>query len=108
MELEDKDCDPVYPYLVTYYKQNIDRDKMKKCTYRVPIPSNGSKSDPNDKGKKVNLLTDDDYLADTYFCIPLRYGCSNNWWINPFLIPVRTIKDIYSSYISGKDQKEQN
>ena len=103
MELEDKDCDPVYPYLVTYYKQNIDRDKMKKCTYRVPIPSNGSKSDPNDKGKKVNLLTDDDYLADTYFCIPLRYGCSNNWWINPFLIPVRTIKDIYSSYISGKD-----
>lgn len=106
MELEDKDCDPVYPYLVTYYKQNIDRDKMKKCTYRVPIPSNGLTSDPNDKGKKVNLLTDDDYLADTYFCIPLRYGCSNNWWINPFLIPVRLIKDIYSRYISEKNKKE--
>ena len=108
MELEDKDCDPVYPYLVTYYKQNIDRDKMKKCTYRVPIPSNGAASDPNDKGKKVNLLTDDDYLADTYFCIPLRYGCSSNWWINPFLIPVKLIKDIYSRYISEKNKKEQN
>lgn len=88
--LEDKDCDPVYPYIVTYYKENIDRDNVKKCTYRVPIPTVGSESDAN----TVTLLTDEEYTPQTYYCIPLRFGSSERWWINPFLIPKSLIKRI--------------
>ncbi len=94
--LVDKDCDPVYPYLVTYYRENVDRDNLKKCTYRVPVPT-GRNSDTRDQGFVVTLLTDEDFPAATYFCIPLRYGSSENWWINPFLIPrgfVRRMEDI--------------
>lgn len=87
--LEDKDCDPIYPYMVTYYKENVDRDNVKKCTYRVPLPTTGSS-----EGYTVTLLTDEEYLPQTYFCIPLRYGSSDRWWINPFLIPKNAIRDI--------------
>lgn len=87
--LEDKDCDPIYPYMVTYYKENVDRDNVKKCTYRVPLPATG-----NSEGYTVTLLTDEEYLPQTYFCIPLRYGSSDRWWINPFLIPKNAIRDI--------------
>lgn len=95
-KLVDKDCDPVYPYLVTYYRENVDRDNLKKCTYRVPVPT-GRNSETRDQGFVVTLLTDEDFPATTYFCIPLRYGSSENWWINPFLIPrgfVRRMEDI--------------
>ncbi|MCH5157381.1 MAG: hypothetical protein J1G02_05880 [Clostridiales bacterium] len=84
--LEDKDCDPIYPYLVTYYKENTDRDNLKKCTYRVPIPTKRD-TDPKEQGYVVTLLTEQEFPASTYFCVPLRYGSSENWWINPFLIP---------------------
>lgn len=87
--LEDKDCDPIYPYIVTYYKENVDRDNVKKCTYRVPLPDTG-----NSDGYTVTLLTDEEYDPQTYFCIPLRYGSSDRWWINPFLIPKHAIRDI--------------
>ncbi|MGN0807847.1 MAG: hypothetical protein ACI4MN_05335 [Candidatus Coproplasma sp.] len=88
--LIDKDCDPIYPYIVTYYKENIDRDNVKKCTYRVPLPVVGSESE----GYVVTLLTDEEYTPQTYYCIPLRYGSSDRWWINPFLIPKSVIKEI--------------
>ena len=84
--LEDKDCDPIYPYLVTYYKENTDRDNLKKCTYRVPIPTKKD-TDPKEQGYVVTLLTEQEFPATTYFCVPLRYGSSEQWWINPFLIP---------------------
>lgn len=85
-KLEDKDCDPIYPYLVTYYKENTDRDNLKKCTYRVPIPTKKD-NDPKEQGYVVTLLTEHEFPATTYFCIPLRYGSSDRWWINPFIIP---------------------
>lgn len=88
--LQDKDCDPIYPYIVTYYKENIDRDNVKKCTYRVPLPT----SKDENSGYVVTLLTDAEYLPSTYYCIPLRYGSSDSWWINPFLIPKRVIRRI--------------
>ena len=91
-KLQDKDCDPIYPYIVTYYKENIDRDNLKKCTYRVPMPEGGSSE--NRKQLVVTLLTEENYPPQTYFCIPLRYGSSDNWWINPFLIPKSIIRDI--------------
>ncbi|MDE7454471.1 MAG: hypothetical protein K2M64_01430 [Clostridia bacterium] len=94
--LEDKDCDPIYPYLVTYYKENVDRDNVKKCIYRVPIPDMGD----NNGDTVVTLLTDEEYIPQTYFCIPLRYGSSDKWWINPFLIPKRVISDL--SYTDTK------
>lgn len=87
-QLEDRDCDPIYPYIVTYYKENLDRDNVKKCAYRVPLPVAG-----NENGI-VTLLTDDEYPPQTYFCIPLRYGSSDRWWINPFLIPKRVVRRI--------------
>ena len=86
-DLDDKNCDPVYPYIVTYYKENIDRDNLKKCSYRVPIPSSDSNGAFHDKGYVVTLLTEEDYPSTTYFCIPLKYGSTDNWWINPLLIP---------------------
>lgn len=88
--LKDKDCDPIYPYIVTYYKENIDRDNVKKCTYRVPLPTVGTENE----GYTVTLLTDEEYQPQTYYCIPLRYGSSDSWWINPFLIPKSLIKEI--------------
>lgn len=88
-ELIDKDCDPVYPYLVNYYRENKDRDNLKKCCYRVPIPVNGASGEEHDKGMMVTLLTDEDFPAVTHFCIPLRYGSTDNWWINPFMIPAK-------------------
>lgn len=90
-KLEDKDCDPIYPYLVTYYKENTDRDNLKKCTYRVPIPTQKD-TDPKEQGYVVTLLTEHEFPATTYFCIPLRYGSSDRWWINPFLIPRGVIR----------------
>ena len=86
-DLDDKNCDPVYPYIVTYYRENIDRDNLKKCSYRVPIPSSDSNGAFHDKGYVVTLLTEEDYPSTTYFCIPLKYGSTDNWWINPLLIP---------------------
>lgn len=86
-ELIDKDCDPIYPYLVTYYRENVDRDNLKKCTYRVPVPTGGNDTDFNEQGFIVNILTEKEYRPMPYFCIPLKYGASENWWINPFLIP---------------------
>lgn len=88
--LKDKDCDPIYPYIVTYYRENIDRDNVKKCTYRVPLPIAGVENE----GYIVTLLTDEEYLPATYYCIPLRYGSSDSWWINPFLIPKNVIRRI--------------
>lgn len=87
-KLDDKDCDPIYPYVILYYKENLDRDNVKKCTYRVPLPIAGRENDV------VTLLTDEEYMPQTFFCIPLRYGSSDRWWINPFLIPRRVIKRI--------------
>ncbi|MDE7164384.1 MAG: hypothetical protein K2O04_03070 [Clostridiales bacterium] len=88
--IKDKDCDPIYPYIVTYYKENIDRDNVKKCAYRVPLPIAGVENE----GYIVTLLTDEEYMPTTYYCIPLRYGSSDSWWINPFLIPKKVIKKI--------------
>ncbi len=88
-ELVDKDCDPIYPYMVTYYRENKDRDNLKKCCYRVPIPIGGASGEDHDKGIMVTLLTDDDFPTVTHFCIPLRYGSTDNWWINPFMIPAK-------------------
>lgn len=105
--LVDKDCDPVYPYLVTYYRENVDRDNLKKCSYRVPVPT-GRDSETRDQGFVVTLLTDEDFPATTYFCIPLRYGSSENWWINPFLIPrdfVSKMEDIIEEKSGQKDEK---
>lgn len=90
--LKDKDCDPIYPYIVTYYKENVDRDNLKKCTYRVPMPT--SVSDESKQGFVVTLLTEENYPPNTYFCIPLRYGSSDNWWINPFLIPKLVVRNL--------------
>ncbi|MDE7464437.1 MAG: hypothetical protein K2M48_05350 [Clostridiales bacterium] len=101
-KLEDKDCDPIYPYVVTYYKENLDRDNVKKCSYHVPLPVSGNEND----GYVVTLLTDDDYPPQTYFCIPLRYGSSERWWINPFLIPKRVIRRIGYPDRNAKTQKE--
>ena len=92
--LKDKDCDPVYPYIVSYYKENIDRDNLKKCAYRVPVPVNDFESDEHDRGFVVTLLTEDHYPPNTYFCIPLRYGSTDRWWINPFMIPKFVVKRI--------------
>lgn len=89
--LKDKNCDPIYPYIVTYYKENIDRDNLKKCTYKVPMPTGGSKEN-NRNGFVVTLLTEENYPPNTYYCIPLRYGSSESWWINPFLIPKFVMK----------------
>lgn len=102
-KLQDKDCDPIYPYIVTYYKENIDRDNLKKCTYRVPIPDGGGKE--NRKQLVVTLLTEENYPPRTYFCIPLRYGSSDNWWINPFLIPKDVIRDLKTE---DKDEPYNN
>lgn len=88
--LKDKDCDPIYPYIVTYYRENIDRDNVKKCTYRVPLPIAGLENE----GYIVTLLTDEQYMPQTFYCIPLRYGSSDSWWINPFLIPKNVIRRI--------------
>lgn len=88
--LKDKDCDPIYPYIVTYYKENVDRDNVKKCTYRVPLPIAGIENE----GYIVTLLTDEEYMPQTFYCIPLRYGSSDSWWINPFLIPKNVIRRI--------------
>lgn len=96
--LKDKDCDPIYPYIVTYYKENVDRDNVKKCTYRVPLPIAGVENE----GYVVTLLTDEEYLPRTYFCIPLRYGSSDSWWINPFLIPKNVIRRIGYPEAKGK------
>ena len=106
IELKDKDCDPIYPYIVTYYKENIDRDQLKKCTYRVPIPTSGDATNGQDSGFVVTLLTDEEYPQDTYFCIPLRYGSSESWWINPFLYPVEPIRKAYLKVFP--DQKEED
>lgn len=103
-ELEDKDCDPIYPYIVTYYKENVDRDNLKKCAYRVPIPTAKKGDDSNGQGFVVTLLTENDYPANTYFCIPLRYGSSKSWWINPFLIPKSIVQDIFKAEASQKQQ----
>ena len=101
-ELEDKDCDPIYPYIVTYYKENVDRDNLKKCTYRVPIPTPRKTEDNQGQGFVVTLLTENDYPPNTYFCIPLRYGSSKSWWINPFLIPKHIVQDIFKSEAAAK------
>ena len=95
--LKDKDCDPIYPYLVTYYRENVDRDNLKKCSYRVPVPTNGLTAEPRDQGFVVTLLTEELYMPDTYYCIPLRYGSSESWWINPFLIPRFALMRIFHS-----------
>ena len=108
-KLEDKDCDPVYPYLVDYYKQNVDREQIKKCMYRVPIPTDFGESnrrqsrrneEEDEEGLTVTLLTNEEYSGKEFFCIPLRYGSSDSWWINPFLIGVPPVRDIYREYIN--------
>lgn len=91
-KLRDKDCDPIYPYVVSYYSENIDRDQLKKCIYRVPIPTEDSNNE--ESSIVVTLLTEENYHPGTYFCIPLRYGSSESWWINPFLIPTGVLEDI--------------
>lgn len=98
--LKDKTCDPIYPYIVTYYKENVDRDNLKKCIYRVPIPT-GSERERKD-GYIVTLLMEYEYPANTYYCIPLRYGSSESWWINPVLIPKHAIRHII------KDEKNND
>lgn len=100
--LVDKDCDPIYPYLVTYYKENVDRDNLKKCTYRVPVPTGTDEKDLNEQGFIVNLLTEENYVPQPYFCIPLKYGASDNWWINPFLIPRGFVHRMDDLIKSGK------
>ncbi|MCH5161308.1 MAG: hypothetical protein J1G04_04675 [Clostridiales bacterium] len=102
--LKDKDCDPIYPYLVTYYRENVDRDNLKKCSYRVPVPTNGLTAEPRDQGFVVTLLTEEFYLPNTYFCIPLRYGSSESWWINPFLIPRGAIMRMF---INDDEEEEE-
>lgn len=103
LSLKDKDCDPVYPYIVTYYKENIDRDNLKKCTYRVPMPTSGNEESP--KQLVVTLLTEENYPPNTYYCIPLRYGSSDSWWINPFLIPKFVISNIK---VEDKNESHNN
>ena len=92
--LVDKDCDPVYPYMVNYHRENTDRDNLKKCTYRVPVPVKNASSDSIDKGFVVNLLTEEHYPPMPHFCIPLKYGSTDNWWINPFMVPKFVVKEI--------------
>lgn len=89
--LEDKDFDPIYPYLVTYYKENTDRDNFKRCIYRVPIPT-GKKDNYREQGYVVTLLTEQELIGKSYFCIPLRYGATDKWWINPLMIPMHPIR----------------
>ena len=104
---QDKDCDPIYPYLVNYYSESVDKDRLKKCTYRVPIPQlSANVSDEDEMGMEVTLLTEDVYPPNTYFCIPLRYGSSDSWWINPFLIEASLFNQIeYKN--NGKDKNKQ-
>lgn len=98
--LYDKNCDPVYPYMVTYYRENIDRDELKKCSYRVPIPAGDSDDAMHDKGYVVTLLTEEDYPPNTYFCIPLKYGSTDNWWINPLLVPRGFMRGIRQNIVN--------
>lgn len=104
-ELEDKDCDPVYPYLVTYYRENVDRDNLKKCAYRVPVPTGAEDKDLNEQGFIINILTEENYMPQPYFCIPLKYGSSENWWINPFLIPRGFVRRMERFTAKDKENK---
>ena len=105
---KDKDCDPIYPYIVTYYNEQIDRDNFKKCSYRVPIPMNGDMPTEKDSVKTVTLLMEENYRPSTYFCVPLRYGSSESWWINPFLFPVAPLQDAYREHrLMEKNKKEE-
>ena len=93
--LVDKDYDPIYPYVVFYYQENIDKDHLKKCNYRVPIPCNKLNEENKNEGFMVTLLTDNEYTANgNYFCIPLKYGSTEGWWINPFMISTREFAEI--------------
>lgn len=93
--LVDKDYDPVYPYVVFYYQENIDKDHLKKCNYRVPIPCNRLTEENKNEGFMVTLLTDNEYTPNgNYFCIPLKYGSTEDWWINPFMISTQEFAKI--------------
>lgn len=93
--LLDKDFDPIYPYIVSYYQQSIDRDMFKRCNYKVPVPSKDSVGGGPIHNEVVTLLTDTDYeLNINYFCTPLKYGSTEHWWINPFMMPTYIFKDI--------------
>lgn len=93
--LVDKDYDPIYPYVVFYYQENIDKDHLKKCNYRVPIPCNRLTEENKNEGFMVTLLTDNEYTPNgNYFCIPLKYGSTEDWWINPFMISTQEFAKI--------------
>ncbi len=94
-QLMDKDYDPIYPYVVFYYQENIDKDHLKKCNYRVPIPCSRLTEENKNEGFMVTLLTDNEYTPNgNYFCIPLKYGSTEDWWINPFMISTQEFAEI--------------
>ena len=57
--------------------------------------SNKLNEENKNEGFMVTLLTDNEYTANgNYFCIPLKYGSTEGWWINPFMISTREFAEI--------------
>ncbi|MBQ7879423.1 MAG: hypothetical protein IJ317_02115 [Clostridia bacterium] len=99
-EISEKEIDPIYPYIVCYYSQNIDRDRIKRCDYKAYIPAKYSTEGIED-GKvakdsiTVTLLTEKEYDIDSnYYCMPLKYGATGSWWIDPLMIPTKVFAEI--------------
>ena len=92
--ISEKEIDPIYPYIVSYYSVNIDRDRVKRCNYKAYVPAKYS-SDDKDASITVTLLTEKEYEINTnYYCLPLKYGSTGKWWIEPLMITTKVFADI--------------
>ncbi len=93
--ISEKEIDPIYPYIVCYYSQNIDRDKVKRCDYKAYVPAKYTSDNSNEASITVTLLTEKDYDIDSnYYCMPLKYGATGSWWIDPLMIPTKVFAEI--------------
>lgn len=93
--ISEKEIDPIYPYIVSYYSENTDRDEVKRCNYRAYFPAKYTQEYDSAEIITVTLLTEREYTKNTtYYCLPLKYGSTGKWWIEPFMVPTSIFKKI--------------
>ena len=80
--------DPVYPYVLQFYSQNVRREGYVLSSYHI--------KDEEWWGSDIKVLTT--LQLDTskyYYCIPNLNSSTKRWWIDPFLIECDFVDSIF-------------
>ncbi len=91
MDYKGYALEPIYPLVISFREVHRKRDGM--LVHGYEIFSIGER-----KGFDIKILISRNYLpSEEYYCIPCFDKSSENWWLDPFLIPCSKIDSIFEN-----------